>query len=158
MPVYRFELNFVPHGVLIEKKLPKAQRIRGLSSAHQNNFFTRMSHLQFLLFLCCFRQGWVHVKLRNRNNIGLIWFMFISSGDFWPLCRTNTAWWSKKEILFPIAQNNLKLGQKWCRHTEDPWLKYIESIFVDSKNVSDRFCLYMNIWPQFLPQVVRSTV
>ena len=68
--------------------------------------------------------------------------MSISSSDFGLLCRTNTAWWSKKEILFPIAQNNLKLCQKWCRHTEDPWLEYIESIFVDFKNVSDRFCLY----------------
>ena len=28
------------------------------------------------------------------------------------------------------------------RHTEDPWLEYIESIFVDFKNVSDMFCLY----------------
>ena len=89
-------------------------------------------------FLYCFRQGRMLVTLRNKNNIGLIWFMFISSSDFWLLCRLM----AKKEKLSQNAQNNLKLCQKWCRHTEDPWLEYIESIFVDFKNVSDRFCLY----------------
>ena len=46
-----------------------------------------MSHLHFFGFLCCFRQGWVHVTLRNKNNIGLPWFTPISSSDFWLLCR-----------------------------------------------------------------------
>ena len=59
-------------------------------------------------FLTCFRQGWVHVTLRNKKNIGLICFMFISSSYFWLLCRTKTAWWSKNEKMFQIGQNNLK--------------------------------------------------
>ena len=96
-----------------------------------------LSQLEFFLFPCCFRQGWVHVTLRNKNNIGLIWFVFISSSDFWLLCHLM----AKKEKLSQNAQNNLKLCQKWRRHTEDPWLEYIESIFVDFKKVSDRFCL-----------------
>ena len=96
-----------------------------------------LSQLQFFLFPCCFRQGWVHVTLRNKNNIGLIWFVFISSSDFLLLCHLM----AKKEKLSQNAQNNLKLCQKWRCHTEDPWLEYIESIFVDFKKVSDRFCL-----------------
>ena len=113
-----------------------------------------MSHLQFFWYLYCFRQGFMRVTLRNKKNIGLIWFMSISSSDFWLLCCTNTAWWSKKEKLFPIVQNNLKLCQNWGRHTEDPRLEYFESIFVNFQNISARFRLYNN---HLTPQGVAST-
>ena len=41
-------------------------------------------------YLCCFRQGFMRVTLRNKTNIGLKWFMSISSSDFWLLCCTIT--------------------------------------------------------------------
>ena len=50
----------------------------------------RVCHLQFFWYLCCFRQGFICATLRNKKNIGLIWFMSISSSDFWLLCCTIT--------------------------------------------------------------------
>ena len=44
----------------------------------------------FFWYLCCFRQGFMRVTLRNKNNIGLICFMLVSSGDFGLLCCTIT--------------------------------------------------------------------
>ena len=43
-----------------------------------------------------FRQGWMLVTLRNKKNIGLLYFMFVSSSYFWLLYRTTTTWWPKK--------------------------------------------------------------
>ena len=44
----------------------------------------------FFWYLCCFRQGFMRVTLRNKKNIGLICFMLVSSSDFGLLCCTIT--------------------------------------------------------------------
>ena len=56
----------------------------------------------FFLFLCCFRQGWVHVTLRNTKHIGLPYLMSVSSSYFLLLCRTEGVWWVKNKDFHQI--------------------------------------------------------
>ena len=100
-------------------------------------------------FLSCFRQGWVHVTLRNKKNIGLICFMFISSSYFWLLCRTKTAWWSKNENV----SNRLKQSKKYVRSDVVTQKIQCKSVFTVHllilKMFQTDFGCTMNICPNF---------
>ena len=63
----------------------------------------------FFWYLCCFRQGFIRVTLRNKKNIGLIWFMSISSSDFWLLCCTNYT----LQLQGKNGQNKPENPQNW---------------------------------------------
>ena len=109
-------------------------------------------------FLSCFRQGWVHVTLRNKKNIGLICFMFISSSYFWLLCRTKTAWWSKNEKMFQIGQNQSKKYVRSDVVTQKIQYKGVLTVYLlILKMFQTDFCCTMNICPIFLPQWAAST-
>ena len=73
----------------------------------RSGIISRVSHLQFFWYLCCFRQGFMSVTLRNTNNIGLIWFMSISSSDFGLLCCTavRALVWNNSTLLCKIDFN-----------------------------------------------------
>ena len=63
----------------------------------------------FFGYLCCFRQGFIRVTLRNKKNVGLIWFMSISSSDFWLLCCTNYT----LQLQGENGQNKPENPQNW---------------------------------------------
>ena len=103
-------------------------------------------------FLSCFRQGWVHVTLRNKKNIGLICFMFISSSYFLLLCRTKTAWWSKNEKMFQIGQNQSKKYVRSDVVTQKIQYKGVLTVYLlILKMFQTDFCctMKMNICPNF---------
>ena len=109
-------------------------------------------------FLSCFRQGWVHVTLRNKKNIGLICFMFISSSYFLLLCRTKTAWGSKNEKIFQIGQNQSKKYVGSDVVTQKIQYKGVLTVYLLILQMFQTdFGCTMNICPNVLPQWAAST-
>ena len=49
----------------------------------------------------------MHVTLRNKNDIGLICFMLVSSSYFGLLCRTITLLWQKNLLIKSSCLNQL---------------------------------------------------
>ena len=91
----------------------------------------------------------MHVTLRNKKNIGLICFMFISSSYFWLLCRTKTAWWSKNENV----SNRPKQSKKYVRSDVVTQKIQCKSVFTVHllilKMFQTDFGCTMNICPNF---------
>ena len=92
----------------------------------------------------------MHVTLRNKKNIGLICFMFISSSYFWLLCRTKTAWWSKNEKMFQIGQNQSKKYVGSDVVTQKIQYQGVLTVYLlILKMFQTDFCCTMNICPSF---------
>ena len=92
----------------------------------------------------------MHVTLRNKKNIGLICFMFISSSYFLLLCRTKTAWWSKNEKMFQIGQNQSKKYVRSDVVTQKIQYKGVLTVYLlISKMFQTDFGCTMNICPNF---------
>ena len=90
----------------------------------------------------------MHVTLRNKKNIGLICFMFISSSYFLLLCRTKTAWWSKNEKMFQIGQNQSKKYVRSDVVTQKIQYKGVLTVYLlILKMFQTDFCCTMNICP-----------